>query len=156
MNKNETELGKNIKELEKLDEKVKEDMKKDNSVDKELLKDFAPSELIEKLLVSDEELTEKDKIIEILFEHPDIRKISDVTDKNLINVAVLLTFAKEVDVSLVNYFCDAYLTLSLSKDRQSRKEVVEIYKTHMTNPELMLNIPDKQSRFSRMKDRLSL
>jgi len=156
MNKKETELEKKVKELEKFDEKVNEDMEKDNSVDKELLKDFSPSALIEQLLVSDDEATEKDKIIEILFEHPDIRKISDVTDKNLINVAVLLTFAKEVNVPLVDYFCDAYLTLSLSKDRESRKEVVEIYKTHMANQELMLNIPDKQSRFSRMRDRLSL
>jgi len=139
-----------------LDEKIEKQLKNDETVNKELLKDFSPSELIEQILVSDEETTEKDKIIEILFEHPDIRKISDVSDKNLINITVLLTFAKEVDVPLVDYFCDALLTLSLSKDRESRKEVVEIYKTHMMNQELMLNIPDKQSRFSRMRDKLSL
>jgi len=156
MNKKETELGKKIKELEKIDEKTKEDMKKDSSINKEILKDFNPADLIEGLFSSDEVTAEKDKIIEILFEHEDIRKISDVTDKDLINIVVLLTFAKEVNVPLVTYFCDSLLTLSLSKDRKSREEIVEIYKTHMMGQELFLNTPEHQSRFSKLKDRLSL
>ena len=156
MNKNETELGKKIKQLEKIDEKVKKDMKKDKSIDQEILKDFNPADLIEGLFSSDEVTAEKDKIIEILFEHKDIRKISDVTEKNMINISVLLTFAKEVDVPLVTYFCDTLLALALSKDRQSRKEVVEIYKTHMMEQSLLLNTMDKPSRFARMKDKLSM
>ena len=156
MDKNETELGKKIKELEKIDEKVKKDMKKDKSIDQEILKDFNPADLIEGLFSSDEVTAEKDKIIEILFEHEDIRKISDVSEKDLINVTVLLTFAKEVNVPLVTYFCESLLTLALSKDRKSREEIVEIYKTHMMSQELFLNTPEKQSRMSRIKDRLSL
>lgn len=156
MKENKETFAKNSKEVKEFDEKIKQNMEKDKAIDKEIMKDFNPADLLEGLFTSDETTAEKDKIIEILFEHDDIRKISDVTDKDLINVTVLLTFAKEVNVPLVNYFCDALLTLSLSRDRKSREEIVEIYKTHMMSQELLLTAPDKQSRFSRMKDRLSL
>ena len=140
----------------KLDEKIQQQMEQDKTVNKELLKDFSPTSMLNNLMASDIEETEKDKIIQILFEHKDIRKIADISEKNMINISVLLTFAKEVDVPLVDYFCDTYLSVSLSKDRQSRKEVVEIYKTHMMEQSLFLNTPEQKSRFGRMKDKLSL
>lgn len=139
-----------------LDKKIKSQLEQDETIDKELLKDFSPTQLVNSLMGSDVEPSEKDKIIEILFEHKDIRKIADITEKNMINISVLFTFANEVDVPLVSYFCDTLLALSLSKDRQSRKEVVEIYKSHMNEQSLFLNTPEKTSRFGRIRDKLSL
>lgn len=136
------------------DEKIKKQLENDKLVDKEILETFNPLDMVKGVFSSDE-TAEKDKIIEILFEHKDIRKIADITEKDLLNITVLLTFANEVNSPLIIFFSEALLTLSLSKDRASRKEIVEIYKSHMMEQGLFLNYPENKSRFGRLKDKIS-
>lgn len=137
-----------------IDEKIKEEMeeiKQDKSL--ELMDIF-------KDVVQPEDTPEKDKIIEILFEHDDIRKITDISYNQMIDTTVLLTFAqamkdKKIDASLIETFAENFLNLALSKGRKSREEIVEIYKTDVIGD--MGFIPSEQSqrgRFQRLKERL--
>ena len=73
-------------------------------------------------------------------------------------MTVLLTFAADMDVPLINAFCENRLALSLSKNRKSREEIVEIYKTQTYGemgmfPPSMENSPN---RWQKLKDRFGV
>lgn len=138
---------------EKVLEEVKEDTKDNLTFSEQLKQDLTPTDLFSSIFQTPEQ--DKDKILETLFEHPDLRKIADVTHSELIDMSVLLTFEKEMDSPLIKYFCDTRLALSFSKDRKSREEIVEIYKTNMYSEMGEGGIPQKEGMFSRFRNRFS-
>lgn len=143
---------------EKFNQEIIDKMQQEKEKEEEE-KEVNVAELFSGFFQKDPETQEKDKIIEILFEHKDLRKISDVSRDEITDITVLLTFAKDVDTPLINFFCETRLALSLSKDRKSREEVVEIYKTNMMSEMGMFPqspMGDSPSRFDRLKERLSL
>ena len=115
-------------------------------------------DLFQTTFQEDSDKHEKDKIIEILFEHDDLRKIADISSNQLKDIAVLLTYSDAVDTPIVKKFCNHFLSLSLSKDRKSRQEVVEIYKPNPMYETGAGFYPsqDRPSRFERIKDRLGI
>lgn len=117
----------------------------------------SPLDMFSNMFSPPEDKEDKDKIIEILFEHKDLRKIADITPNEIIDMTVLSTFAKDMNVPLIDYFLESKLALSLSKNRKSREEIVEIYKTQ-TYGEMGGMFPDveQQSRFSRLKERFGV
>lgn len=112
-----------------------------------------PMSMLSGLMSPDEEKGGQDEVIKLLFEHPDIRKITDITPNELVDLTVLKTFAKNMEVPLIDYFVETRLTLALSKNRKSREEVVEIYKTQTYGDMGMMGEEGQPSRFQRMKDR---
>jgi len=145
------------KTTEKFLTKIKnQTMEKIEDEKKEKLKDVSPIELFNAIFEQEESESEKDKIIEILFNHKDLRKIADISHNELVDITVLLTFAKDLNVPLINYFCNTRLALSLSKDRKSRQEVVEIYKTQMYSESGLFPPIEQSSRWGRMKQRFSI
>lgn len=142
----------NKKYENKILDKVKEDTKDNLTFSEQLEKDLTPTDLFSSIFQTPEK--DKDKVLETLFEHPDPRKISDITHSELIDMSVLLTFEKEMDSPLIKYFCDTRLVLSFSKDRKSREEVVEIYKTNMY-AEMGEDMPQRPNVFNRLKNRFS-
>lgn len=155
-NKDKEDVG-----LEKVNKEIKKEfLEKTGKTEEEkkTLEDYDPLKLFDNLISKPDVSQEKDKIIDILFNNEDLRKISDVTPNELKDIVVLLTFAKHIKTPLINYFADCFLALSLSKDRQSRKEVVEIYKNDIYNqlgimPSMSEETP---SRMGRLKERLNL
>ena len=153
---NEKKKKKKVEDFEKKLKKQVEEHPDVERFDEQIKDDLSPIDLISQVMIPEAE-REKDKIIEILFEHPDLRKIADISHDDLINISVLLTFAEHVKTPLINHFCDTILALSLSKDRKSREEVVEIYKTQMFSDYGAMMPPDAQpSRLQRLRDRLNL
>jgi len=141
-----------IKEFE---EKLKSQIKETKEFEEQVTDDIQPVDIIDSIF-SQEREHDKDKIIEILFEHPDLRKIADISHDDLINITVLFTFAEHVKTPLITQFCEHYLALSLSKDRKSREEIVEIYKTQIYGDMGEGGFSEAQpSRFQRFRDRLS-
>lgn len=137
---------------DKVLDKVKEETKDNLTFSEQLEKDLTPTDLFNSVFQTPEQ--DKDKILETLFEHPDLRKIADITPSEIIDMGVLLTFEKEMDSPLIKYFCETRLALSLSKDRKSREEIVEIYKTNMFS-EMGENMPQREGMFSRFRNRFS-
>lgn len=137
---------------EKVMNEVKEKTQNNVTFSEQLTKDLTPTDLFSSIFQTPEQ--DKDKILETLFEHPDLRKISDITPSEIIDMGVLLTFEKEMDSPLIKYFCETRLALSLSKDRKSREEIVEIYKTNIYG-EMAENMPQREGMFSRFKNRFS-
>jgi len=135
--------------------KIKEELKKSDELPEEIKKDFDPIAVLDNLFQPQDE-KEKDKIIEILFEHEDLRKISDISHNQLVDIVALKTFSDYIQSPLIKKFCEHYLALSLSKGRKSREEVVEIYRTNMMSELGYPFIPEKQSRFQRLRERLNL
>lgn len=135
--------------LEKVQEEFNNTIPKDNKENNDL------ASLFENVF-SDESSHEKDKIIEILFEFSDLRKISDVGHNEIIDITVLLTFSDYINSPLIRKFCNHRLSLSLSKDRKSREEVVEIYKTNVLGDMGSFISPEEQTRgrFSRVREKL--
>jgi len=117
----------------------------------------SPIALLSSLLSPEEQKDDKDKVLSILFEYGDLRKISDITPNELIDLTVLLTFAKDMKVPLINFFCNTRLALSLSKNRKSREEVVELYKAQ-TFAEMGMypNAEGSSSRWEKFKGRLGM
>ena len=136
---------------EKVKDKVMKDKEPELSFDEQLNEDLSPTDLVGSIFQSQDQ--EKDKILETLFEHPDLRKVSDISYAEIVDMSVLLTFEKEMNSPLIKYFCDTRLALSFSKDRKSREEIVEIYKTNVFGD--MGELPQKEGMFSRMKNRFS-
>jgi len=60
-----------------------------------------------------------------------------------------------MDVPLIDYFVETRLTLALSKNRKSREEVVEIYKTQ-TYGDMGMMGEETPSRLQRMRDRFGV
>jgi len=114
-----------------------------------------PMSMLSGLMSPDEEKDGQDEVIKLLFEHPDIRKITDITPNELVDLTVLKTFAKNMDVPLIDYFVETRLTLALSKNRKSREEVVEIYKTQ-TYGDMGMMGEETPSRLQRMRDRFGV
>jgi len=137
---------------EKVLDEIKEEKKKDVTFSEQLEKDLTPTDLVSSIFQTPEQ--DKDKILETLFEHPDLRKVSDITSSEIIDMSVLLTFEKEMDSPLIKYFCDTRLALSFSKDRQSRSEIVEIYKANMYS-EMEENQPRREGMWGRLRNRFS-
>jgi hypothetical protein len=155
INKSKVEAQKPEKKFEeKILDEVKEKTKDNVSFSEQLTKDLTPTDLFGSIFQTPDQ--EKDKILETLFEHPDLRKVADISHSELIDMTVLLTFEKEMDSPLIEYFCETRLALSFSKDRKSREEIVEIYKTNIYG-EMMGEggMPQKQGMFSRFKNRFS-
>jgi hypothetical protein len=144
------------KPIKKFEEKVFDEVKKDSkdnlTFSEQLEKDLTPTDLFSSIFQTPEK--DKDKILETLFEHPDLRKIAEVSHSELIDMSVLLTFEKEMDSPLIKYFCDTRLALSFSLARKSREEIVEIYKTNIFS-EMGENMPQKEGMFSRFRNRFS-
>lgn len=137
---------------DKVLEEIKEEKKKDLTFSEQLEKDLTPTDLLSSIFQTPEQ--DKDKVLETLFEHPDVRKVADITPSEIIDMSVLLTFEKEMDSPLIKYFCETRLVLSFSKDRQSRAEVVEIYKANMYG-EMDENQPRREGMWSRFRNRFS-
>lgn len=136
-----------------------EDKNKEDGEKKE--EELNPATLISSLLSPKEEEADKpDKVIAILFEHPDLRKISDITPNELIDITVLATFAQDMKVPLIDYFLETRLALALSKNRKSREEIVEIYKTQTFAEMGMFPTMDggggTPSRWERLKGRFGM
>lgn len=117
-----------------------------------------PITLLSSLLSPEEEKEDKDKVLSILFEHPDLRMISDITQNELIDLTVLLTFANDMKVPLINFFCSTRLALSFSKNRKSREEVVELYKAQTYAEMGMFQSPEngRLSRWEKIKGRMGM
>jgi len=142
------------KDVEKFNKEVVEEYQEKEN---EKIKDISPADLLNNLFTQkSEELPEKDKVIEILFEHKDLRKVADITKNQMIDVAVLTTIADALDVDAINYFCDSFLALSFSKERKSRQEIVEIYKTSIFQDGFMDYDELPRGRFSKLRDKFNL
>lgn len=143
------------KRKKEIDEKIQEEMK-------ETKEKKEPLDILGKLFEKDTDEEDKDKVLEILFEHPDIRKITDISHNEIIDLCVLLTFShamKELTTlkrTLIDDFCDNRLVLALSKARKSREEIVEIYKTSTFGEMGMFPEQQTNRRFGRFRDRVGL
>ena len=142
---------------EEYTEKIKKEIQEEQDLD-------VTGELFENLFVDRDEEEEKDRGLDILFNSEDIRKVSDIEANNVKDVTVMLTLADyldkvDVESSLLRNFCDHFLVLNLSKDRKSRIEIVDIYKTTILGENMQMlgsyGYEEQPNFFSRMRQKFS-
>lgn len=114
-------------------------------------------------LFTDEGTEEKDRGLDILFNSEDMRKVSDIESNHIKDITVLLTFADYFDLigvgcPSIKRFCDHFLNLNLSKDRKSREEIVDIYKTTILGENMGMmgggyGMEEQPSFFNRVRSR---
>jgi len=66
------------------------------------------------------------KILNFMFNNEDLRTITDISPNKIIDITVLNSVATYFNNELISAFIDDILALSISKNRESRKELVRM------------------------------